>query len=82
MNGSASSNGPVASTSSAGSNGPVGPTGRADGSGGPPDRPGADPSTPAGAVQPGLWLAAFTDGVNGTGTADHDNGDPTGKDER
>ncbi|CAN3978020.1 Putative sensor-like histidine kinase [Kitasatospora purpeofusca] len=79
VNGSASPNGP---TGPVAPNGPAGPTGRADGSGGPPDRPGADPSTPAGAVQPGLWLAAFTEGVNGTGAADHDNGDPTGKDQR
>ncbi|KJY24239.1 hypothetical protein VR45_41235, partial [Streptomyces sp. NRRL S-495] len=67
---------------SAGSNGSPGPTGRGDGFGGPPGRSGADPSTPAGAVQPGLWLAAFTEGVNGTGPADHDNGDTTGRDER
>ncbi|MFB6891454.1 ATP-binding protein [Kitasatospora sp. NPDC056327] len=36
------------------------------------------------AVQPGLWLAAFTEGVNGTGPAGHSNEDSTGtrRDER
>ncbi|KOV38629.1 hypothetical protein ADK60_02240 [Streptomyces sp. XY431] len=81
-NGASAVNGSTGSNGSAGSNGSPGPTGRGDGFGGPPGRSGADPSTPAGAVQPGLWLAAFTEGVNGTGAADHDNGDTTGRDER
>ncbi|WP_413229888.1 ATP-binding protein [Kitasatospora purpeofusca] len=81
-NGAPAANGSTGSNGTSAVNGSAGPTGRGDGFGGPPDRPGADPSTPAGAVQPGLWLAAFTEGVNGTGTADHDNGDSTGRDER
>ncbi len=45
---------------------------------GPPGRPGGAPADPERAVQPGLWLAAFTEGINGAGTADQDNGDSTG----
>ncbi|WP_413816070.1 ATP-binding protein [Kitasatospora purpeofusca] len=81
-NGAPAANGALAAKGPAGVNGSAGPTGRGDGFGGPPERTGADPSTPAGPVQPGLWLAAFTEGVNGTGAADHDNGDSTGRDER
>ncbi|WP_406115627.1 ATP-binding protein [Kitasatospora purpeofusca] len=80
--GSNSSTGSAGSNGTSAANGSASPNGRGDGFGGPPERPGADPSTPAGAVQPGLWLAAFTEGVNGTGATDHDNGDPTGKDQR
>ncbi|WP_380282788.1 ATP-binding protein [Kitasatospora purpeofusca] len=42
------------------------------------------PGAAAEPVQPGLWLAAFTEGINGTGPADHGNGDSTGtrRDER
>ncbi|MFE7492622.1 hypothetical protein ACFU6L_34740, partial [Kitasatospora sp. NPDC057541] len=29
---------------------------------------------PAEQVQPGLWLAAFTEGINGTGPTDHGHG--------
>ncbi|WP_406096709.1 ATP-binding protein [Kitasatospora purpeofusca] len=81
-NSSTGSTGPTGSNGTSAANGSASPNGRGDGFGGPPERPGADPSTPAGAVQPGLWLAAFTEGVNGTGATDHDNGDPTGKDQR
>ncbi|MEV0192710.1 ATP-binding protein [Kitasatospora purpeofusca] len=69
--GSASAaNGGRAVTGDSAANGSAGPGGPSAGTG------------PAGAVQPGLWLAAFTEGVNGTATTDHDNGDPTGRDER
>ncbi|MFE6866675.1 ATP-binding protein [Kitasatospora sp. NPDC057692] len=39
---------------------------------------------PAEPVQPGLWLAAFTEGINGTGPTDHGTEDATGtrRDER
>ncbi|WP_446423288.1 ATP-binding protein [Kitasatospora purpeofusca] len=81
-NGASALNGSAGPTGPSAADGPAGRNGRGDGFGGPPDRAGADPSAPAGAVQPGLWLAAFTEGVNGTATTDHDNGDPTGRDER
>ncbi|MET8701999.1 ATP-binding protein [Kitasatospora sp. NPDC004723] len=34
---------------------------------------GAPPGEPAEPVQPGLWLTAFTEGINGTGPSDHGN---------
>ncbi|MER7705780.1 ATP-binding protein [Kitasatospora sp. NPDC097605] len=67
------------------------PTGGGPIGGGPIGGPGPAAAGPGGpadggndAVQPGLWLAAFTEGINGTGPADHSDGDPTGtrKDER
>ncbi|MFB7470150.1 ATP-binding protein [Kitasatospora sp. NPDC056184] len=55
----------------------------AAGTGGPRGGAGA-PGSSAEPVQPGLWLAAFTEGINGTGPADHGNEDSTGtrRDER
>ncbi|MFD5919887.1 ATP-binding protein [Kitasatospora sp. NPDC058201] len=54
--------------------------------GAPPPPPRAAAEPPGGAVQPGLWLAAFHDGVNGTspsaGPAGHSSDESAGRDER
>ncbi|MEV6976856.1 ATP-binding protein [Kitasatospora sp. NPDC093806] len=79
-------NGTPVNGGAGGSSGYGGSTGGPVNGRGPAPAPAPGPDAPK-AVEPGLWLAAFTEGVNGTapsdGTAtDHHSGESTGKDER